>query len=128
VYQISRPKDLLKKRYSKSINMCSCKMLFTTTNFDSLPKIEFLFLPWIFLKWDHIYADNICAKFQVQKIYSKKDIRNLPTCVVVRKIFTTTNFNTFQGLKNYFFAIKFLAWAHLYVGNRSAKFQGQKIH
>jgi len=27
------------------------------------------------------------AKFQVEKIYTKKDIQNLPTCVVVRITF-----------------------------------------
>jgi len=40
-----------------------------------------------FLSRDHLYVDNMCAKFQVQKIYPKKDIKNIPTCIVVRMIF-----------------------------------------
>jgi len=36
----------------------------------------------------------MCAIFQAQNIYSRKDIRNLPTCGVVRKNFTTSNFDT----------------------------------
>jgi len=45
-----------------------------------------------FLSLDHLYVDNIFAKSQVQNIYSKKGIRNLPTCVVVTDNFTIANF------------------------------------
>jgi len=43
--KILRLEDLDKKRYSKSTNMCSCEKNFTTTNFDTFPRIEFFFLP-----------------------------------------------------------------------------------
>jgi len=37
VYQISKPKDSPKKRYSKSTDMCSYEKTFTAANFDNLP-------------------------------------------------------------------------------------------
>jgi len=40
-----------------------------------------------FLAWVHLYVDNMCDKFQGQKIHLKKYIRNLLTCIVGRKIF-----------------------------------------
>jgi len=47
-YQILRPKDLPKKRYSKSTSyMCNGEIVFIA-NFDSLPKIELFFCYEIF--------------------------------------------------------------------------------
>jgi len=66
-------------------------------------RLNYLFFAMKFLKWDHLYVDNMCAKFQAQNIYSKKDIRNLPTCVVMKKIFTTANFDTFSRAEKLFF-------------------------
>jgi hypothetical protein len=42
VCQISRPKDPLKKSYSKSTNIGSCGKFFTAANFDNLPNFEIL--------------------------------------------------------------------------------------
>jgi len=51
-----------------------------------------------FLERQVLYVNNICSKFQGQKINTKKDNHNLPTCVVLRNNhgnhFTTTNFDT----------------------------------
>jgi len=47
----------------------------------------------------NVYVDNMCAKFQGQKIHMKKDIQNLPTCVVVRMIFSAFGIVSFCGLK-----------------------------
>jgi len=51
-----------------------------------------------FFSQDVLYANNMCAKFEGEKIYTKEDIHDLPTCVVVgnngENHFTTTNFDT----------------------------------
>jgi hypothetical protein len=51
-----------------------------------------------FFAQDPLYANNMCAKFEGQKIYTKKEIHNLPTCVVVGNNggnhFIATNFDT----------------------------------
>jgi len=41
----------------------------------------------------------MCTKFQGQKIHQKKDIQNLPTCVVVKKISLLPTLTASQGLK-----------------------------
>ncbi len=96
--QVSRPKDSPKKRYSKSTNMCSCKLSLLPT----LPPSQGLktfFVGMKFLEWNQIYVDYMCGKFQGQKIYQKKDIQNLLTCVVKKKTFTTTNFGTLPKIE-----------------------------
>jgi len=60
-----------------------------------------------FLAGDNLYVDNMCSKFQVQEIYTKKDIRNLPTHVVLRKFSLLPTLTPSQGLKNCFFSTKF---------------------
>jgi len=51
-----------------------------------------------FLKHKFLYFNNICSKFQGQKINTKKDIHSPPTCVVLRNNrgnhFATANFDT----------------------------------
>jgi hypothetical protein len=53
-----------------------------------------------FFAQDPLYANNMCAKFEGQKIYTKKEIHNLPTCVVVGNNggnhFIATNFDTLR--------------------------------
>jgi len=39
-----------------------------------------------FLSQHHIFVNKACRKFQGQKFHLKKDVQNLPTCVVVKKI------------------------------------------
>jgi len=39
------------------------------------------------LAWDHLYVNNMRAKFQGDKIHLQKDIQILPTCVFGRMIF-----------------------------------------
>jgi len=46
---------------------------------------------------DHLYVNNISAKFQGQKIHTQKDIQNLPTCVVMRMIFLALGIVLFYG-------------------------------
>jgi len=79
--------------------MCSYEEMSIATNFDTLPRIE-IFFAMKFLARNHLYADNMCFKFQVQKIYPKKDIQNLPTCVVLRKFSLLPTLTPSQGLKN----------------------------
>jgi len=76
----------------------------------------------------HLYVNNTCTKFQGQKIHQKKYIQNLPICVAVKKNSLLPTLTTFQGLKIYFFAMKFLEQQVLYVNNIVSKFQGQKIN
>jgi len=52
-----------------------------------------------FLARHHLYDNNMCAIFQGQKIHTKKDIRNLPTCVAVKKISLLPILTPSQGLK-----------------------------
>jgi len=81
-----------------------------------------------FYWWDHIYVHNKSFKFQGQNIYTKKDIRNLPTRVVLREFSLLPTLTPSQGLKNYFFTVKFFTWNPLYVVNIWSKFQVEKIH
>jgi len=55
-----------------------------------------------FLSQHHLYVNNTCTKFQGQKIYQKKNIQNLPTCVAVKKISLLPILTTSQGLKFFF--------------------------
>jgi len=55
-----------------------------------------------FLERKHIYVNNMCAKFQGQKIHKKKDIQSLPTCVAVKKYSLLPTLTPFRGL-NFFF-------------------------
>jgi len=52
-----------------------------------------------FLSWHNLYVNYICAKFQGQKVYTKKDVRNLPTCIAVRKISLLPTLTPSQGWK-----------------------------
>jgi len=81
-----------------------------------------------FFSQDLLYVNNICARFQGQKIYTKKDIQNLPTCVAVRKISLLPTLTPSQRLRKNIWSMKFLSWDHLYVDNMCAKFQVQKSH
>jgi hypothetical protein len=83
--KISRPKDSPKQSYLKSTNIGSCcGKFFTAANFDSLSKIELFFIFHEIFGKKHIYFNKIKKKIQGQKIdLKKKDINNLPTCVVV---------------------------------------------
>jgi len=64
--------------------------------------VKFFSFAMKFLSQDQLYVNNIWSKFQSQKIYTKKDIPNLPTCVVVRKFSLLPTLTPFQGL-NFFF-------------------------
>jgi len=72
-------------------------------------------------------VNNICAKFQGQTIYTKKDIRILPTCVIVRDNFTTTNIDTFPKIDKKHFGHEIFVKRHLYINNMCAKFQIQRF-
>ena len=64
--------------------MCSSKKNFTIANFGTLLRIAKKNLAMKFLTLYHLYVDHMCAKFQAQKVHTKKYIQNPPTCVVVR--------------------------------------------
>jgi len=92
-------------------------------------RLNFLF-SMKFLEQQWIYVNNIYFKFKGQKINIKKDIYNLPTCVVLRNTcenhFTTANFDTLPRLINCLFTMKLLLYNLFYVDNMYEKFQGQK--
>ena len=46
----------------------------------------------------------MCTKFQVQKIYTKKVMQDLPTWGSCEKSFTATNFDTLPRIEEIFFA------------------------
>jgi len=60
------------------------------------------------LKKNHLYDNNMCTKFQVQKIHYKKDIQNLPTCVAVRNISLLPTLTASQGLNFLFSSMEIL--------------------
>jgi len=60
-----------------------------------------------FFSQNYFYAKNMCAKFQGQKSYKKKDIQNLPTCVAVRNYFSTAYFDTLPRAEFFFFSHEF---------------------
>jgi len=64
--------------------------------------------PMKFLARCCLYVNYMCDKFQGQKIYTKKDIGNLPTCVAVRTIPLLPTLTPFQGLNFFLFPWNFL--------------------
>jgi len=90
----------------------NCKMNNNSSNLIKAKKK----LTMNFFSWDHFYVENICTKSQGQRIYTKKDIQNPPTCVVVRNNFTTTIFDTIPRVEffliyhEYFFIQSSLYW------------------
>jgi len=85
---IYQKKDIQNLPTSVAIRKIHCYQLWQP------PKDWIFIFPWNFYH-ETISMLIICDKFQVQKIYSKKDIRNLPICLVVRKNITTAIFDTF---------------------------------
>jgi len=59
------------------------KEKFIAANFDTPQGLKNWFFVMKFFLEENLYVNNICAKFQGQKIYTKRDIQSLPTCVVV---------------------------------------------
>jgi len=89
--------------------------------------LKFFSFAMKFLAWDHLYVDNMCVKFQGQKIHTKEVIQNLPTCVVLETISLLPTLILSWGLKYCLFTMKFLSWNHFFVDNMYAKFLVQKI-
>jgi len=79
-----------------------------------------------FLEQKLLYVNNICSKFQGQKVNTKKGINNLPTCVVLRNNrgnhFNTANFDTLPRAMNFF------PQSDFYVNSICDKFQIQKSY
>jgi len=132
VYQIWRPKDSPKKRYSKSTNMCSCEKNFTTANFNSLPRIEIFFFSGKFWKSKFSMLITHFPNFMANRLI-QKNIYNLPTCVVLRNNsgnhFTTANFDTLpraEKLLIEYWLCNFFSQNYFYVYNMCDKFQGQE--
>jgi len=87
-----------KRKYIRNLPTCVAvgnnqENHFTTVNFDTLPRAENLLFTTKLLAEDHLYFNNMCAKFQGQNIYPKKHIKNLPTSVTMRNNFKVANFN-----------------------------------
>jgi len=81
-----------------------------------------------FLSHHHVYVNNTCTKFQGQKIHPKKDVQNLPTCVVVKQFHYCQLWHPPKGWKIAYLLWLFFMQDHFYVNNISAKLRGQKIH
>jgi len=94
-----KSKIFTQKIYSKSTNIYSYEKNFTTANFDTFPRTEKKFHRKFWHKT--IYILITCVKiFKSKRSTQKKDIRNLPTYIFVRKIFTIANFDTLPRNEN----------------------------
>ena len=131
--KFSRPENEFNRRYSKSTNMgVSCEKSFTAAHFDTLPRIQKNYLSMKFWVWSHLHVKYKCGNFQIQKIYKKKHIPSLPTCVVVRNkgeslpLLPTST--PFLGLSFCWYIMKFWPQHHLFVGNMWDRFQSQKMY
>jgi len=76
---------------------------FFAANFDSLPRAQNLFFSMNCFLQEHLCVNNICEKFQGQKIYKKKDIGILPVCVDVKKNSLLPTSTPFLGVKVFSF-------------------------
>jgi len=70
---------------------------FTIANFDTLQWLKNCIFTLIFLSQNDFYVNNMC-----DKIHIKKDIQNLPTCVIMRNHFTIASFDTLLRAKCFF--------------------------
>jgi len=71
--------------------------------------LNFFLFAMKFLEHQVLYVNNICSKFQGQKINKEKDTHNLPTCVIWRKFSLLPTLTPSQGLKNCFFTMNFFS-------------------
>lgn len=55
--------------------MCNCEP-FTTTNFDTLLRVENCNFTMKCLAQDHLYVDNMCVEFQSHMMNTKEDIQD----------------------------------------------------
>ena len=103
------------KIYQHGVAVRKVSQLPTLTPSQGLRKF---FLPMKFLEWKHLYVVYMYGKFQVQKIHTKNNIPNLPTCVVLRNKgenhFITSNFDTLPRAENLLFQHEiFVTWSPL---------------
>jgi len=99
VWTISSPKDPQKKIFK------IYQHVLLWGKFSVLPTLTFsqgmktCFLAMKFLSWDHLYIYNMCAKFQGQKIYTKKRYSK-PTnmCHYENDFFQSLGYNNSQKL------------------------------
>ena len=137
MWKVSRPGNVFKRRYSKSTNMeVSCEKSFTTTHFDTLPRIQKKSFAHEILdmkpppRWLQVW-EIPNPKDPHKKTYSKST--NMCCC---EKQMTGKAYHYFQvptstpslGLSFCWYIMKFLAQDHLYVGNMWDKFQIQKMY
>jgi len=112
--------------------MCSYEKNSLLPTLIASQRLTFFLVPLNLLEYQFLYVNNICSKFQGQKINTKKDIHNLPKCVILRNNcrnhFTTPNFDTLSRAEKLLIYYKKFASKFLYVNNMCAKFQGQKNH
>jgi len=126
VYQISRPKDLPKKRYSKSINMCSCEL----SQLPTLPTSQGLnssFWPWIFFHKITSISIICLPNFKFKRFTPEKIFEIYQHVLLQGTISLLPTLTPSQGLKFLFLPWIFLK-DNLYVDNMYTKFQVQKIH
>jgi hypothetical protein len=75
------------------------------------------YFPSKFSAKHYLLVSYMHTKFQGQMIYQKKVIQNLPTLVAVEMFSLLPTLTTFQSLKYFSFAMKFLEKKPLYVSN-----------
>jgi len=121
-------RSLYKKGYSKSTNTSSHEKKFTAVNFDTFPRTEFLFFSYeIFGIRPSIYWLYVW-KISSPNIHTKEDIWNL-TCVVVRKTFTTANFDTLPRNENLIFCHEIICHETISILITCVpKFEGKNIY
>jgi len=72
VYRISRPKDLLEKDIRNLLTCVVGKCFSLLPNLTNFQKLNCFFFAMKFLEKKLLYVNNICSKFQGQKINTKK--------------------------------------------------------
>jgi hypothetical protein len=103
-------KSHIKKAIQNLPTCVAMRNLFTMPTLTPSQGLIFYLFTMTYFSQDHLYANNMCAKFEGQKIYTTKDIHNLPTCVVVgnngENHFTATHVGRFL----IFFLVNLLAF------------------
>ena len=94
-----KAKKLIEKKDINNLPTCvvlrnNCENHFTTSTLTPSQGLKNCLFTMKFFPQNYFYVNNICDKFQSQKIYTKRKIQNLPTCVAVKNHFTTSNFDT----------------------------------
>jgi len=126
--------NLKAKRFTRKKdiqNLLTCVVVKCFSLLLILPASQRLILFSFAMKFSEqklLHVNNICSKFEGQKINTKKDIDILSTCVVLKNNcgnhFTTANFDTLPRAEIFSYLLLSFLQNYLYVNNILGKFQG----